>query len=80
MQLYSSDPLKQHCYSLQIDLSGFELAPEDSSGIQLLLHQLFLKIRMDIVDLTKYIIDEQLNVGSVIKVSNCNTSNEEVCI
>lgn len=61
---------------IQIDLSGFELAPEDSSGIQLLLHQLFLKIRMDIVDLTKYIIDEQLNVGSVIKESEIGNEYE----
>ena len=53
---------------VQIDFSGFELAPEDHNGVRLLLQQQFLKNQIDLTEMTHHLIEHQLNVGSVIKV------------
>ncbi|XKL66200.1 hypothetical protein PGB90_009620 [Kerria lacca] len=54
---------------IQIDFSGFELAPCDFTGIRLLLTQLFLKMHLDISEMTSFLI-EQIDIGSVVKVRN----------
>ncbi len=61
-------PLIAIFVNLQIDFSGFEIAPCDFTGIRLLLSQVFLKTHVDVSEMSSFLID-QLDVGSVIKVS-----------
>ena len=63
----SSDVAADEEDKVEIDFSGFELAPEDHNGVRLLLQRLLLKNPVDLGEMTHYII-EQLDVGSVIKV------------